>query len=180
LGRQLHTPHTAYRYKRALALVVESGSVYSVAVLIELVLYLANSNAFYIVYDPIAQLTVSVRILHFANVFKRDGTGDSTDYDHCYVMSGSHLQGCRPSRTTEYSFASRHGVFSIHHVRCTHDGVDDQVVIPISLSFTVLLLLLLGRNMYNYDYDFMLRYFWRENLSTAVAARSVFDISGHE
>ena len=44
-------------------MVVESGLIYSSAILIEIILYFLNSNAFYIVYDPIAQLTVSDKFL---------------------------------------------------------------------------------------------------------------------
>ena len=40
-------------------LIIESAMIYSTALLIEIVLYFSGSNAFYIVYDPIAQLTVS-------------------------------------------------------------------------------------------------------------------------
>lgn len=50
---------SAFRYRRVLTMVVESGLIYSSAILIEITLYFLNSNAFYIVYDPIAQLTVS-------------------------------------------------------------------------------------------------------------------------
>ena len=46
------------RYRKALALVIESGAIYSSALIIEITLYFLNTNAFYIVYDPIAQLTV--------------------------------------------------------------------------------------------------------------------------
>ena len=41
-------------------LIIESGMVYSAALLVEIALYFSEHNAFYIVYDPIAQLTVSV------------------------------------------------------------------------------------------------------------------------
>ena len=47
------------RYRKVLALVIESGAIYSSALVIEITLYFLNTNAFYIVYDPIAQLTVS-------------------------------------------------------------------------------------------------------------------------
>lgn len=39
-------------------LIIESAMIYSAALLLEIILYFSNSNAFYIVYDPIAQLTV--------------------------------------------------------------------------------------------------------------------------
>jgi hypothetical protein len=42
-----------------LVLVVESGMIYSAALIVEISCYFSGSNAFYIVYDPIAQLTVS-------------------------------------------------------------------------------------------------------------------------
>jgi len=44
-------------YGRVLALVVESAMIYSVALVVEITLYFMGSNAFYIIYDPIAQLT---------------------------------------------------------------------------------------------------------------------------
>ncbi len=49
---------TAFRYWRILLIIIESGMVYSVALICEITLYFLKSNAFYIVYDPIAQLTV--------------------------------------------------------------------------------------------------------------------------
>lgn len=52
---------SSFKYRRVLALVVESGAVYSSALVIEITLYFLNSNAFYIIYDPIAQLTVRHR-----------------------------------------------------------------------------------------------------------------------
>lgn len=44
---------------KILVLVIESGMIYSAALIIEIACYFAGSNAFYILYDPIAQLTVS-------------------------------------------------------------------------------------------------------------------------
>lgn len=44
---------------KILVLIVESGMIYSAALIIEIACYFAGSNAFYILYDPIAQLTVS-------------------------------------------------------------------------------------------------------------------------
>lgn len=52
---------TSFRYWRVLVIIIESGMVYSVALVCEITLYFLKSNAFYIVYDPIAQLTVSIR-----------------------------------------------------------------------------------------------------------------------
>ncbi|KAI0074050.1 hypothetical protein K474DRAFT_1568913, partial [Panus rudis PR-1116 ss-1] len=46
-----------FRYYRVLMIVIESGMIYSVALICEITLYFLTSNAFYIVYDPIAQLT---------------------------------------------------------------------------------------------------------------------------
>ena len=48
-------------YRRALVLVVESGAIYSSALVFEIISYFLNSNVFYIMYNPIAQLTVSCR-----------------------------------------------------------------------------------------------------------------------
>ncbi|KAI0775779.1 hypothetical protein BD413DRAFT_284875 [Trametes elegans] len=47
-----------FRYWRVLVIIIESGMIYSVALICEITLYFLGSNAFYIVYDPIAQLTV--------------------------------------------------------------------------------------------------------------------------
>lgn len=47
-----------FRYTKVLLLVIESAMIYSAALLVEITLYFIGSNAFYIVYDPIAQLTV--------------------------------------------------------------------------------------------------------------------------
>ncbi|OBZ71515.1 hypothetical protein A0H81_08691 [Grifola frondosa] len=46
-----------FRYWRILLIIIESGMIYSVALICEITLYFLASNAFYIVYDPIAQLT---------------------------------------------------------------------------------------------------------------------------
>lgn len=43
-------------------MVIESGLIYSSVLVIEIVLYVLGDNAFYIVYDPIAQLTVRLRL----------------------------------------------------------------------------------------------------------------------
>ena len=53
-----------YRFARAFLLIIESAMIYSTAVLIEIILYFPGNNAFYIVYDPIAQLTVSQTAIH--------------------------------------------------------------------------------------------------------------------
>jgi len=50
VGRNLGTA-------KILVLVIESGMIYSAALIIEISCYFAGSNAFYILYDPIAQLT---------------------------------------------------------------------------------------------------------------------------
>lgn len=49
----------SFPYFKVLLVVIESGMIYSIALICEITLYFLNSNAFYIVYDPIAQLTVS-------------------------------------------------------------------------------------------------------------------------
>jgi len=46
-----------FRYWRILVIVVESGMIYSVALICEVTLYFLGLNSFYIVYDPIGQLT---------------------------------------------------------------------------------------------------------------------------
>ncbi|KAH8104660.1 hypothetical protein BXZ70DRAFT_606660 [Cristinia sonorae] len=50
----------SFRYSRVLLIIIESGMIYSVALICEITLYFLNNNAFYIVYDPIAQLTAIV------------------------------------------------------------------------------------------------------------------------
>lgn len=55
---------TSVKYSRVLAVVIESGMIYSSVLVIEIVLYVMGDNAFYIVYDPIAQLTVSIQTSH--------------------------------------------------------------------------------------------------------------------
>ena len=54
-----HRVKGKFRYTRVLMLIIESAMIYSTALVIEITLYFIGSNAFYIVYDPIAQLTVS-------------------------------------------------------------------------------------------------------------------------
>lgn len=49
-----------FRYWRILIIIIESGMIYSIALISEITLYFLGSNAFYIVYDPIAQLTAIV------------------------------------------------------------------------------------------------------------------------
>ena len=56
---------TQFRYARVFLLIIESAMIYSAALAIEITLYFIGSNAFYIVYDPIAQLTVSAIIVVF-------------------------------------------------------------------------------------------------------------------
>lgn len=48
---------------KILVLIIESGMIYSAALIIEISCYFSGSNAFYIVYDPIAQLTSIVPIM---------------------------------------------------------------------------------------------------------------------
>jgi len=58
VGRQINPLHeSTFKYRRILTLVIESGAIYSSALIIEIALYFLNNNAFYIIYDPIAQLT---------------------------------------------------------------------------------------------------------------------------
>lgn len=59
MSRQIYDPTSSFKYRRILTLIIESGAIYSSALVIEITLYFLNTNAFYIIYDPIAQLTVS-------------------------------------------------------------------------------------------------------------------------
>ena len=54
-----------YRFFRTFMLIIESAMIYSTAILVEIVLYFSGNNAFYIIYDPIAQLTVSPYLICF-------------------------------------------------------------------------------------------------------------------
>lgn len=49
---------SGFRYWRVLVIIIESGMIYSVALICEVTLYFLGLNSFYIVYDPIGQLTV--------------------------------------------------------------------------------------------------------------------------
>lgn len=53
-GRKKYFP-----FFKVMLVIIESGMIYSVALICEITLYFLTLNAFYIVYDPIAQLTVS-------------------------------------------------------------------------------------------------------------------------
>ncbi|KZT73959.1 hypothetical protein DAEQUDRAFT_761897 [Daedalea quercina L-15889] len=46
-----------FRYFKILIIIIESGMIYSVALICEVTLYFLGLNSFYIVYDPIGQLT---------------------------------------------------------------------------------------------------------------------------
>ncbi|CCM04916.1 uncharacterized protein FIBRA_07113 [Fibroporia radiculosa] len=46
-----------FRYWRIMLIVIESGMIYSVALICEVTLYFMGLNSFYIIYDPIGQLT---------------------------------------------------------------------------------------------------------------------------
>ena len=75
-----------FRYTKVLVLVIESAMIYSAALLVEITLYFIGSNAFYIVYDPIAQLTVSAPCpyaCHLPGPGTRElGTGLRHRYQH--------------------------------------------------------------------------------------------------
>ena len=58
MNREASTVSTQFRYTKVLVLIIESAMIYSAALVVEITLYFIGSNAFYIVYDPIAQLTV--------------------------------------------------------------------------------------------------------------------------
>lgn len=88
LERQLKDLPTknAMLYIKILALVIESGAIYSSALIIEITLYFINTNAFYIVYDPIAQLTVNPNspLIHIIVMLTSRGIpiGHRTNHDH--------------------------------------------------------------------------------------------------
>lgn len=72
-----------FRYRKVLALVVESGAIYSSALAIEITLYFLNTNAFYIIYDPIAQLTVRPLSPCQYHINSHLFTGYRANHDHC-------------------------------------------------------------------------------------------------
>ncbi|KAJ7594904.1 hypothetical protein C8J56DRAFT_927929 [Mycena floridula] len=105
ISRQINSVlSTSFKYRRVLALVVESGSIYSSALVIEITLYFLNSNGFYIIYDPIAQLTgiVPTMIIIMTTLGMT-----SSDLDSKEEMSNSHGMvisaprfAARPTTTT--------------------------------------------------------------------------------
>ncbi|KAF9468228.1 hypothetical protein BDZ94DRAFT_1209133 [Collybia nuda] len=52
--------NSSFKYRRVLTLIVESGAIYSSSLIMLITLYFLNSNAFYIIYDPIGQLTAII------------------------------------------------------------------------------------------------------------------------
>lgn len=86
VSRQNSSLHdSSFKYRRVLLLVIESGAIYSSALVIEITLYFLNNNAFYIIYDPIAQLTASVPIplrLVCNLKFSSYTAGNRTYHDH--------------------------------------------------------------------------------------------------
>lgn len=77
---------------QVLVLVIESGMIYSAALIIEISCYFSGSNSFYIIYDPIAQLTVSflrlssfvfsLLLFLFHKVYRAD-----YDYTSCRIQA---------------------------------------------------------------------------------------------
>lgn len=84
----------AFRYWKTLAVVIESGAIYSSALIIEITLYFLNTNAFYIIYDPIAQLTVRMLcpILILLQLMAIS-PGNRSNHDYCDHLPG--LDECR-------------------------------------------------------------------------------------
>jgi len=52
-------PSMRHRYWAIMAIVVESGAIYSSALIIEIVLYVSKTNAIYVLFDGMAQVIVS-------------------------------------------------------------------------------------------------------------------------
>lgn len=61
-----------FRYWRILVIIIESGMIYSVALICEVTLYFLGLNSFYIVYDPIGQLTVRAPRLDIREASRSD------------------------------------------------------------------------------------------------------------
>lgn len=72
------------KYHRAIAIIIESGAIYSVSLLILLVLYCLQSNAQYIAYDALSQIMGIVPTL----IIVRVGLGISTQDANTYATSG--------------------------------------------------------------------------------------------
>ncbi|KZT11847.1 uncharacterized protein LAESUDRAFT_641340 [Laetiporus sulphureus 93-53] len=91
-----------FRYWRILLIVIESGMIYSVALICEVTLYFLGLNSFYIVYDPIGQLTgiVPTMILVLAGL-------ELTTNDVHSRLTGTQLSTARfrtrPLKTTDES-----------------------------------------------------------------------------
>ncbi|PIL30565.1 hypothetical protein GSI_07265 [Ganoderma sinense ZZ0214-1] len=94
-----------YRFFRAFLLIIESAMIYSTALLIEIILYFSGNNAFYIVYDPIAQLTgiVPTTIIIVAALgltYRNDSTAHPTTNETTIQFSHIHTRASRPWAST--------------------------------------------------------------------------------
>ena len=101
---------------QVLVLVIESGMIYSAALIIEISCYFSGSNAFYIVYDPIAQLTVrftylSSFIYHSSHWFRKVNRADHDPASRCIQTNVKrHQNSCQRIRTAVqrlHDFADR-------------------------------------------------------------------------
>ncbi|TFK85018.1 hypothetical protein K466DRAFT_495544 [Polyporus arcularius HHB13444] len=105
MNRELGGAIGPFRYTKALVLIIESAMIYSAALVIEITLYFIGSNAFYIVYDPIAQLTgiVPTMIIIMAALgltsSDMDGRSSSTGRSQSTRLSTMRFNSVRPAAT---------------------------------------------------------------------------------
>ncbi|KAF5355569.1 hypothetical protein D9758_006347 [Tetrapyrgos nigripes] len=89
-------------YRRITFIIVESGAIYSSALIIEITLYFLGSNAFYIIYDPIAQLTAivptTIIILTFLGITSNEYTTTQVHPSHMAVESSIEFSGIDTTR----------------------------------------------------------------------------------
>ncbi|KIP08922.1 hypothetical protein PHLGIDRAFT_103546 [Phlebiopsis gigantea 11061_1 CR5-6] len=101
---------TSFRYWRVLVIIIESGMVYSVALVCEITLYFLKSNAFYIVYDPIAQLTAItptlIIILAALQLTSNDVHSRLTRSRHGNIFKARAIDGSTPVPLDTIHFAA--------------------------------------------------------------------------
>jgi hypothetical protein len=78
-------------YTRLLALVVESGMVYSLVMLVAIILYVKRNNSFFIVYELMGQLSVRSWILYTFSSFQSMLLVDNACHD--FITCGAKVDG---------------------------------------------------------------------------------------
>jgi len=118
---------TNFRYWRVLLVVIESGMIYSVALICEITLYFLNSNAFYIIYDPIAQLTAITPTMILVLAGLELTTSDITRRNNTTISkpvfnSNPHFRR-KPRGIETMQFATRTGLATV-----TSDNIEEYNV----------------------------------------------------